>query len=80
MISWIGQGLIAEKSSRKEAMDLFQHSTRLGYHNQAALGYVHWVLTILLNPVLKKDQLCIYFIENMHAISAAADVVNWYIG
>ncbi|XP_011689404.1 PREDICTED: tetratricopeptide repeat protein 37 [Wasmannia auropunctata] len=76
--SWIGQGLIADKTQRKEAMDLFRHSTQLSYHNQAALGYAHWVLTILLNPAMKKDPLLVYVIENMHAIPAAADVLTWY--
>ncbi|XP_012537096.1 tetratricopeptide repeat protein 37 [Monomorium pharaonis] len=76
--SWVGQGLIAEKTLRKEAMDLFRHSTQLGYHNQAALGYAHWVLTTLLNPTMKKDPLLVYVIENMHAIPAAADVLTWY--
>ncbi|XP_077270060.1 superkiller complex protein 3 isoform X1 [Temnothorax americanus] len=77
--SWVGQGLIAEKILRKEAMDLFRHSTQLGYHNQAALGYAHWVLTTLLSPAMKKDPLLIYFIENMHAIPAASDVLTWYL-
>ncbi|KAL0112836.1 hypothetical protein PUN28_012243 [Cardiocondyla obscurior] len=76
--SWIGQGLIAEKTLRKEAMDLFWHSTQLGYHNQSALGYAHWVLTTLLNPAMTEDPLSIYFIENMYAIPAAADVLTWY--
>lgn len=61
-------------------MDLFRHSTQLGYHNQAALGYAHWVLTILLNPAMKKDPLLVYIIENMHAIPAASDVLTWYTG
>ncbi|XP_011878141.1 PREDICTED: tetratricopeptide repeat protein 37 [Vollenhovia emeryi] len=76
--SWVGQGLIAEKTLRKEAMDLFRHSTQLGYHSQAALGYAHWVLTSLLNPAMKKDPLFVYVIENMHAIPAASDVLTWY--
>jgi len=80
MNSWIGQGLIAEKSQRKEAMELFRHSTLLGYHNQAALAYAHWVLITLLNPILKRDPLCVYFIENMHAVPAAIDVLSWYTG
>jgi len=61
-------------------MDLFRHSTQLGYHNQAALGFAHWVLTILLNPVMKKDPLLVYVIENMYAIPAAADILTWYTG
>ncbi|XP_046485173.1 superkiller complex protein 3 isoform X3 [Neodiprion pinetum] len=77
--SWIGQALIAEKMTRKEAMDLFRHTTQLGYHNQAALGYTHWVLTTLLNSEAKKDPLYIYTIENMHAVSVAMDGINWYL-
>lgn len=78
--SWIGQALIAEKMNRKEAMDLFRHTTQLGYHSEAALGYTHWVLTTLLDPEAKKDPLYTYTIENMHAISVATDAINWYIG
>lgn len=77
--SWIGQGIIAEKLARKEAMDLFRHATQLGYHNQGALGYCHWVLTTLLDPEAKKDDLYVYSIENMHAISVALDEIARYI-
>ncbi|XP_046745121.1 tetratricopeptide repeat protein 37 isoform X2 [Diprion similis] len=77
--SWIGQALIAEKMNRKEAMDLFRHTTQLGYHHQAALGYTHWVLSTLLNSEAKKDPLYTYTIENMHAISVAMDGINWYL-
>ncbi|XP_076666464.1 superkiller complex protein 3 isoform X3 [Andrena cerasifolii] len=77
--SWLGQALIAEMMNRKDAMDLFRHSTQLGYHDQAAVGYTHWVLTVLLNSNTKKDSLYTYMIENMHAIYVAADVMNWYI-
>ncbi|XP_070156887.1 superkiller complex protein 3 [Polyergus mexicanus] len=76
--SWIGQGIIAENLLRKEAMDLFRHSTELGYHNEAALGYAHWVLTTLLNSAMKRDPLFVYVIEKMHAIPAAVDVLTWY--
>ncbi|GAB1861709.1 Tetratricopeptide repeat protein 37 [Camponotus japonicus] len=81
MNSWIGQGIIAENSEKvdpQETMDLFRHSTQLGYHNEAALGYAHWVLTTLLDPIMKRDPLFVYVIENMHAIPAAADVLTWY--
>ncbi|XP_015592231.1 tetratricopeptide repeat protein 37 [Cephus cinctus] len=77
--SWIGQALIAEKMSRKEAMDLFRHATQLGYHKQATLGYTHWVLTTLLDPEAKKDPMYTYTIENMHAVTVATDAVTWYL-
>ncbi|XP_050460410.1 tetratricopeptide repeat protein 37 isoform X1 [Cataglyphis hispanica] len=76
--SWIGQGIIAENLLRKEAMDLFRHSMQLGYHNEAASGYAHWVLTTLLNSAMKRDPLFVYVIEKMHAIPAAADALTWY--
>ncbi|XP_076163728.1 superkiller complex protein 3 isoform X2 [Ptiloglossa arizonensis] len=79
MNSWIGQALIAEVMSIKEAMDLFRHATQLGYHDQAAVGYTHWVLTALLDSNTKKDSLQTYIIENMHAEVVASDVMNWYI-
>lgn len=61
-------------------MDLFRHTTQLGYHSESALGYAHWVLTTLLDPRSKKDPLYTYTIENMHAVSVAMDVTNWYLG
>ncbi|KAG7189428.1 hypothetical protein KM043_017131 [Ampulex compressa] len=76
--SWIGQGLIAEMTRRNEAMELLKHATQLGYHNQAALGYAHWVLTMLLDPNTKNDRLSTYIIKNMHAIQLATDMLNWY--
>ncbi|EFN89108.1 Tetratricopeptide repeat protein 37 [Harpegnathos saltator] len=79
MNSWIGQGLIAQQSLRKEGMELFHHSIQLGYHDEAALGYAHCVFHILLNPMLNKEPSCDYFIKNMYAIPAAADVLTWYI-
>lgn len=76
--SWIGQALIAEMMHRKEAMDLFRHATQLGYHSQAAIGYTHWVLDIILNSDTKKNSLNVYVTEN--AVFAATDVMTWYIG
>lgn len=76
--SWIGQALIAEMMHRKEAMDLFRHATQLGYHSQAAIGYTHWVLDMILNSDTKKNSLNVYVTEN--AVFAATDVMTWYIG
>lgn len=75
--SWIGQALIAEMMHRKEAMDLFRHATQLGYHSQAAIGYTHWVLDMILNSDTKKNSLNICVTEN--AVFAATDVMTWYI-
>ncbi|XP_076648879.1 superkiller complex protein 3 [Halictus rubicundus] len=77
--SWIGQAIIAETMARKEAIDLFRHSIQLGYHNEAALGYAHWVLTVLLTTDIEKDSVYTYIIENMHALFVASDVMTWYL-
>ena len=34
--AWIGQAVVAETIGDKEAMDLFRHSTELGYHVSSA--------------------------------------------
>lgn len=79
VISWVGQALIAEMIFRKEAMDLFRHALQLGYHDQAAVGYAHWVLNMILNNSSNMDSLDVYIIENMHAVMVAADAMTWYI-
>ena len=77
--SWIGQALIAEMMNRKETADLFRHARQLGYHSQAAIGYTHWVLNMILGPNTKHDILYIDTTQSMHAISSAADVMTWYV-
>ena len=78
--SWIGQASIAEMMQRKETMDLFRHAIQLGYHNQAAVGYAHWVLDTILNSGTKKDTLHIHSIESVSATYSATDVMTWYVG
>lgn len=78
--SWVGQAIIAEKFSRKEAIDLFRHCTQLGYHDQVAVGYTHSVLTMILNPDIEKNHFYTYIIEKMHAVFVATDVMTWYVG
>ena len=51
---WVGQAFIAEHLSPKEAMDLFRHSTLLGYHHEAVTGYAHWVIKTIMDPEAKK--------------------------
>ncbi|CAL7935450.1 unnamed protein product [Xylocopa violacea] len=77
--SWIGQAIIAETMNRREAMDLFRHALQLGYHSQAAVGYTHWVLNVILNCNVKMDALYTYVMENMHAILVATDAMTRYI-
>ncbi|XP_011495670.1 PREDICTED: tetratricopeptide repeat protein 37 [Ceratosolen solmsi marchali] len=75
---WIGQAFIAENLSQKDALDLFQHATQLGYHHEAVTGYAHWVFKTLIDPDIKKDSLYTYVIEKMHAVTAASDGMQWY--
>lgn len=77
---WIGQGLIAEKLHKKEAMDLFRHANQLSYHNEGAMGYAHWVITTLLNPSAKQDPQYKYVIDKLHAIPVATDALTWFTG
>ncbi|KAJ8681556.1 hypothetical protein QAD02_017348 [Eretmocerus hayati] len=75
---WIGQAFLAETLSKKDAMDLFRHATQLGYHHEAATGYTHWVISTIRDPEARKDSLCAYVIEKMHALAVASDAINWY--
>lgn len=75
--SWIGQAILAEKVDPKEAMDLFRHSTQLGFHEEGGIGYGHWVCKTLLEAPHGKR---IYAIHDMHAIPVACDSLVWYTG
>ncbi|XP_022819335.1 tetratricopeptide repeat protein 37 [Spodoptera litura] len=76
--SWIGQGLIAEAIREEEAMDLFRHASRLGYHPESALGYADWVCRTLKNNKYKDNSESKYEIEGLFAIPYAIDLVEWY--
>ncbi|XP_075969671.1 tetratricopeptide repeat protein 37 [Anticarsia gemmatalis] len=76
--SWIGQGLIAEVLSEGEAMDLFRHACRLGYHPESALGYADWVCRTLRNNKYKENSESRYEIEGLYAIPYAIDLVEWF--
>ncbi|KAB0804312.1 hypothetical protein PPYR_01282 [Photinus pyralis] len=73
--SWIGQALIAESMVMDDAMDLFRHSTQLGFHVEGAIGYANWVCQTLQNM---KPRVELYSIHNMHAIPVACDAMTWY--
>lgn len=76
--AWIGQAILAETLAQgDEAMDLFRHCTQLGFNKESAIGYTHWVCSILENPENLKDQKYRYAIENMHAVPVALDSMNW---
>ncbi|XP_026757687.2 tetratricopeptide repeat protein 37 [Galleria mellonella] len=76
--SWIGQGLIAEAIREEEAMDLFRHASRLGYHPESALGYADWVCRTLKKNKYKESPESRYEIDGLHAIPYAIDLVEWF--
>lgn len=76
--SWIGQGLIAENIREEEAMDLFRHASRLGYHPESALGYADWVCRTLKNNRFVEDPEYRYAIEGLYATNYAIDLVEWF--
>lgn len=76
--SWIGQALIAEAIREEEAMDLFRHASRLGYHPESALGYADWVCRTLKKNKYMENSVSKYEIEGLYAIPYALDLVEWY--
>ncbi|XP_028161897.1 tetratricopeptide repeat protein 37 [Ostrinia furnacalis] len=76
--SWIGQALIAETIREEEAMDLFRHACRLGYHPESALGYADWVCRTLKNNRFEEDPEFRYAIEGLYATTYAIDLVEWF--
>lgn len=75
--SWIGQGLIAEHIREKEAMDLFRHASRLGYHRESALAYSDWVCRKLKTRDISNPEF-VYEIYGLYAIPYSADLMQWY--
>ncbi|KAG8336235.1 Tetratricopeptide repeat protein 37 [Homalodisca vitripennis] len=73
--SWVGQALIAERVQNEETMDLFRHTTQLGYHPESSLGYGQWVCQTLRQAT--NDPHYIYSIERMHAVPVAIDALTW---
>ncbi|XP_065092594.1 tetratricopeptide repeat protein 37 [Ochlerotatus camptorhynchus] len=79
MNAWIGQALIAETIGQAdEAMDLFRHCTQLGYHAESALGYPHWVCSVLGEDDYRKNKHYQFAIENMHALPVSHDSIVWH--
>lgn len=76
--SWIGQALIAEVIREEEAMDLFRHASRLGYHPESALGYADWVCRTLKDNKYTEDPESRYVIEGLYAIPYAMDLIEWF--
>lgn len=77
--AWAGQAMIAEHiNDIDESLDLFRHCTQLGFHPEAAIGYAHWVCTLLESQIYTVETRFRYAIENMHAVPVALDNINWY--
>lgn len=76
--SWIGQAIIAEVIREAEAMDLFRHASRLGYHPESALGYADWVCRTLNKYSHTNDLDSKYAIEGLYAIPYAKDLMEWF--
>lgn len=75
--SWIGQALIAEVLREEEALDLFRHATRLGYHRESALGYADWVCRTLKSAKVDSPNLK-YDIHELYAVPYAIDLMHWF--
>lgn len=75
LYSWIGQALIAESVGHTDAMDLFRHSTELGFHKESSLGYAEWVSKTLKS--LNQNKSLEYSIKNMNAIPMSCDLMTW---
>ncbi|XP_037044257.1 tetratricopeptide repeat protein 37 [Bradysia coprophila] len=77
--AWTGQAYIAERIGEEdEAMDLFKHSTSLGYSSESAVGFTHWVCSVLHSKDLMADQKFRYTIEKLNAIPIALDSIIWF--
>ncbi|XP_055874018.1 tetratricopeptide repeat protein 37-like [Biomphalaria glabrata] len=75
---WIGQAMIAETVQSNEAMDLFRHSSELGFNLESSLGYSQWVLKVLGDASVRKTDVYHYSIQQMAAVPAASDDMTRY--
>lgn len=81
--AWIGQGIIAERLSPSEAMDLFRHTATIGSGSpgqcEGAPSYAQWVINTLADPLAKQTAHYRYSIVQMHAVPAAIDSLVKYV-
>ncbi|XP_059178471.1 superkiller complex protein 3-like isoform X2 [Physella acuta] len=78
MACWVGQALIAEIVGHEEAMDLFRHTTELGFHLESAIGYGQWVLDVLGDVTKRETSFFHFCIQQMAALPAACDALTRY--
>ncbi|XP_065220863.1 tetratricopeptide repeat protein 37 [Planococcus citri] len=77
--SWIGQALIAESVDHLETIDLFYHTTQLGYHDESAKGFAEWICKVLKEwDTYRNNHHCYYIVERMAGLQVAATVLHWY--
>uniref|UniRef100_A0AAG5CT63 Tetratricopeptide repeat protein 37 n=1 Tax=Anopheles atroparvus TaxID=41427 RepID=A0AAG5CT63_ANOAO len=77
--AWIGQAMIAETIGQgEEAMDLFRHCTQLGYHRESALGYAHWVCTIVNEDNYQQHERYRFAVDDMAALPVSHDSITWH--
>lgn len=72
------QSLIAESIDDQDTLDLFRHTTQLGYHPESGSGYAQLVLQTMQNDVPK--QFYLYNIVSLNAVTVASDAMTWYTG
>lgn len=72
--------MLAEATGHDEAMDLYRHSTQLGFHAEGALGYSSLVLSKLFTTADKHDKDFVFSIKNMNAEVVACDALTWFTG
>lgn len=79
---WTGQACLAERLGQpSDAVDLFQHATRLQHIGEAALGFVHWICMALrdIAETRSVDPHVRYVCERMFGPTEALDAIEWYL-
>ena len=73
--------MIAESVDHVETIDLFYHTTQLGYHEESAKGFAEWMCRVLKDwNTYKSNHHCYYIVERMAGLQVAATVLHWYTG
>ncbi|XP_039276622.1 tetratricopeptide repeat protein 37 isoform X2 [Nilaparvata lugens] len=78
--SWIGQAMIAEKIKHADTLDLFRHTTQLGFHPESAISYAQHVLHTLQMDITCDEDREYYkdSITDMFAEAVASEGMTWY--
>ncbi|RZF45634.1 hypothetical protein LSTR_LSTR010585 [Laodelphax striatellus] len=78
--SWIGQAMIAEKVKHVDTLDLFRHTTQLGFHPESAISYAQHVLHTLKIDITSNEDREYYkdSITDMFAEAVASEGMTWY--